>query len=197
LPTWGVKGRITDAVSYKIKGSYSIIDDQYFFVNDTSQVLKNQFSVVYSDITLLNLHAEITLRPSDSWKVFLKGNYYSYTLSTMTTADGISRNLRDDDHPWNKPTFDLSLQARYNMSEKIIVNLGIFTIGKRFYEDFDPDLEETLPLTVDANLGVEYRYSNLLSFWARFNNLAAQRYFLYNQYQSYRFRAMVGFSYAL
>ena len=46
-------------------------------------------------------------------------------------------------------------------------------------------MEETLPLTIDANLGIEYRYSKLLSFWARFNNLAAQNYYLYHNYPSY------------
>ncbi len=188
------------AFTYNFKGSYSIIDNQYFYVNDTSQVLKNQFSVVYSDITLLNLHGEMGIRPSDSWKVFLKANYYKYTLSTMKLADGSSRNLRDDDHPWNKPSFDISLQARYNMGDKILVTMGIYTIGKRYYEDFiwqNDGSEPTLPLAVDANLGLEYRYSKLLSFWARINNLAAQRYYLYNQYPSFRFRGMVGFTYAL
>jgi hypothetical protein len=193
----GLKGRITETVAYNIKGSYSIIDNQYFFVNDTTQPLKNQFSVIYSDITLLHLHAEVTVRPSDSWKIFLKGNYYNYTLSTMKTAEGTERNIRDDDHAWNKPSFDISLQARYNMSDKILVNMGLYTIGKRYYEDFDVNLKETLPLTVDANLGVEYRYTKLLSFWARINNLAAQKYYLYHQYPAYKFRVMLGFSYTL
>jgi hypothetical protein len=193
----GIKGRVTEALAYNFKGSYSIIDDQYFYVNDTSQLLKNQFSVVYSDITQLNLQGEIVVRPSDAWKIFLKANYYSYTLSTMKLADGTSRNLRDDDHPWNRPAFDLSLQARYNMGDKILVSMGVYTIGKRYFEDFDPIAEETLPLAVDANLGLEYRYTRMLSFWVRFNNIAAQRYYLYNQYPSFRFRAMIGFTYAL
>ena len=198
----GVKGRITDKFSYKFKGSYSIIDNQYFFVNDTTQLLKNQFAVVYSDVTLLNIHAEFTIRPNESWKIFLKGNYYNYVMSTMTRPydpndDGT---LRDDDHPWNKPDFDASLQARYNMGDKFIIQAGIYTIGKRYYDfgnDVPADLEETLPLTVDANLGIEYRYSNLLSFWLRVNNLAAQKYYIYHQYPAYRFRAMLGFNYAL
>ena len=193
----GVKGRVTDALAYNFKGSYSIIDNQYFFVNDTSQVLGNQFSVVYSDITLLNLQGEITVRPNEDWKIFLKGNYYKYTLSTMTLANGTSRNLRNDDYAWNRPAWDASLQARYNMGDKIIVNFGVYTIGKRYYEDFNANLEETLPLAIDANLSLEYRYTKLLSFWARFNNIAAQRYYLYSQYPSYRFRGMVGFTYAL
>lgn len=180
----GLKGRISGAFAYNLKGSYSIIDDQYFFVNDTSDVLMNQFRAVYDDITLVNLHAEFSIRPNDSWKLFLKGNYYSYTL------------VRED-HPWNKPAYDISFLARYNMQDKILVNIGVSAIGARYYEDFNPAVEETLPLTIDANLGIEYRYSTLLSFWARFNNLATQKYYLYHNYPSFRFRAMLGFTYAL
>jgi hypothetical protein len=161
--------------------------------------------VVYSDITLLRLQGELAVRPSESWKIFLRGNYYKYTLSTMTPAGGVSRNVRDDDHPWNKPSFDISLEARYNMADKILVNAGIYAIGKRYYEDFNydfvndvpADLEESLPLAVDANLGIEYRYSKLLSFWVRINNLAAQKYYLYHQYPDFRFRVMLGFNYTL
>jgi hypothetical protein len=200
----GLKGRITDAVGYNIKGSYSIIDDQYFFVNDTSLVnangdrLKNQFTVEYNDITLLNLHGEIAVRPRTNWKIFLKGNYYNYTLTEWTMANGEQRDYdEEDDHPWNKPAFDLTLEARYNMADKILVNFGIYTVGRRYYEDFDPSVREYLPLVVDANLGIEYRYTKLLSFWARCNNLAAQVYYLYPQYPSFRFRAMLGFTYVL
>jgi len=182
---FGLKGRITDAVSYNLKASYSIIDDAYFYVNDNRDPLMNQFIVVYDDITLGTLHGELTVRPGDSWKVFLKGNYYSYIT------------LVNEDHPWNKPEFDISLQARYNMGDKIILNAGIYTIGSRYYENYNLSLDEKLPLTFDLNLGLEYRYSKLLTFWVRFNNMAAQSYYLYNQYPSYSFRAMLGFSYAL
>jgi hypothetical protein len=180
----GLKGRFSDVFVWNLRGSYSIIEDQYLFVNDTSSALRNQFTVVYDDITLLNLHGEFTIRPSEYWKIFVKANYYSYTL------------VREA-HPWNKPSFDLSLQARYNMSDKFIVTMGLYTVGARYYENFTASSEETLPLTVDANLGIEYRYSKLLSFWIRFNNLAAQKYYLYANYPSYRFRAMLGLTYAL
>ncbi len=181
----GLKGHVSDAVSYNLKASYSIIDDAYFYVNDNSNPLMNQFRVVYDDVTLGTLHGELTVEPNDSWKVFLQGNYYSYI--TMV----------NEEHPWNKPEFDITLQARYNMGDKIILNAGIFTIGSRYYENYNLSLDATLPLTFDLNLGMEYRYSKLLSFWVRFNNMAAQSYYLYNQYPSYKFRVMLGFSYAL
>jgi len=182
---FGLKGHISEAVSYNLKASYSVIDDAYFYVNDNSNPLMNQFNVVYDDVTLGTLHGELTLQPGDSWKVFLKGNYYSYI--TMV----------NEDHPWNKAKFDISLQARYNMGDKIILNAGIYTIGSRYYENYNLSLDETLPLTFDLNLGMEYRYSKLLSLWVRFNNMAAQTYYLYNQYPSFKFRVMLGFSYAL
>ena len=181
----GLKGHITGAVSYNLKASYSIIDDAYFYVNDNSDPLMNQFIVVYHDITLGKLHGELAIRPGDSWKVFLKGNYYSYI--TMTP----------EGRPWNKPEFDISFQARYSMGDKIVLDAGVYIIGSRYFENYNPVEEETLPLTFDLNLGAEYRYSKLLSFWVKLNNLAGQSYYLYNQYPSYRFRAMLGFSYAL
>jgi hypothetical protein len=181
----GLKGRFSDAVAWNLKGSYSIIDDQYYFVNDTSSELMNQFGVIYDDLTMINVYGEFTVRPTDAWKIFLKGNYYNYLM------------VREE-HPWNFPDFDISLQLRYNMSDKILCNGGIFVIGPRYYKVFGPAAEPgKLPLTVDANLGVEYRYSTLLSFWMRINNLAAQKYYLYNQYPSFRFRVMLGLTYAL
>lgn len=182
---FGLKGNFSRAVAYNLKASYSIIDDAYFYVNDISNPLMNQFVVVYDDVTLGTLHGELAVRPSDDWKIILQGNYYSY----MTMVN--------EDRPWNKPEFDISLQLRYNMGDKIILDAGIFTIGSRYYQNYDLAVEDTLPLTFDLNLGLEYRYSKLLSFWARFNNMAAQSYYLYNQYPSYRFQAMIGFSYAL
>lgn len=180
----GLKGRFSDAVAYNLKGSYSIVDNQYFFVNDTSSQLMNQFQVIYDDLTLLNLQGEFSVRPGDSWKFFLKGNYYNYTM------------VREE-HPWNKPAYDISFQARYNMSDKILVDIGLFTVGARYFENFGLIEEDMLKMTVDGNLGIEYRYTKLLSFWARINNIAAQKYYLYHNYPSYRFRAMLGFSYAL
>ncbi len=181
----GIKGRISDRVAYNVRGSYSIVDNAYFYVNDISNPLMNQFTVVYDDVTLTNLYGELTVRPSEAWKVYLKGNYYSYVTQV------------NQDRPWNKPKFDLSLQARYNMGNKILAEAGVFAIGSRYYENFDPTSEEKLPLTIDLNLGLEYRYSTLLSFWARFNNIAAQKYFLYHNYPSFRFRLMLGLTYAL
>ena len=186
----GLKGKVTDYLAYNFKGTYEAIDDQYFFVTDTSNYLNNQFIVRSDDLTLLNVYGELNIAPTESLRVFLKGNYYSYETSR--------ERYEGESYAWYKPNFDASLQARYNLGDKILADAGLFVIGPRYYPSLvaggDP---QKLNTTVDLNLGVEYRYTNLLSFWARFNNMTAQPYYLWHNYPSHRFRVMLGFTYGL
>lgn len=181
----GLKGKVTDYLAWNVRGSYSAVDDQYFFVTDTTNELHNQFAVRYDDMTLLNVYGELNIAPTASMRVFLKGNYYNYQTSR-------------EEYAWYRPDFDASLQARYNLGDKILADAGLFVIGPRYYpsvtEGGDPG---KLPATVDLNLGLEYRYTKLLSFWAKFNNMTAQPYYMWNNYPSYRFRVMLGFTYGL
>jgi len=181
----GLKGKVTDYLAYNFKGTYEAIDDQYFFVTDTTGYLHNQFTVRYDDMTVLNVYGELNIAPTESMRVFLKGNYYIY--DTPREA-----------HAWYKPDFDASLQARYNLGDKILADAGLFVIGPRYYPSVvDGGDPQKLNATVDLNLGVEYRYTRLLSFWARFNNMTAQPYYTWNNYPSHRFRLMLGFTYGL
>ncbi|MEX0985863.1 MAG: hypothetical protein WD052_00205 [Bacteroidales bacterium] len=181
----GLKGKVTDYLAWNIRGSYAAVDDQYFFVTDTTNELHNQFVVRYDDMTIMNVYGELNIAPMSSMKVFLKGNYFNYQTSRETYA-------------WYKPDFDISLQTRYNLGDKILANAGLFVIGPRYYpavtEGDDPGKLNT---TIDMNLGLEYRYTKLLSFWLKFNNMTAQPYYAWNNYPSYRFRFMAGFTYGL
>jgi len=182
----GLKGKITNYLAWNVRGSYRAVDDQHFFVTDTSNELNNQFTVIYDDYTALNLHAELNIAPTASLRVFLKGNYFNYQMSRV-------------EYPWYKSDFDVSLQARYNLGDKILADAGLFMVGPRYYPGKDP--AETSPgkinTTIDLNLGLEYRYTRLISFWAKFNNMTAQPYYMWDNYPSYRFRVMLGFTYGL
>ncbi len=181
----GLKGKITDYLAWNIRGTYRAVDDQYFFVTDTSNYLNNQFTVRYDDMSVINVYGELNIAPLESVKVFLKGNYYNYQMSREI-------------HAWYMPSFDAGLQARYNLGDKIEADAGIFVIGPRYYPAIGlltgPGKLNT---TIDLNLGAEYRYTKLLSFWVKFNNMTAQPYYLYYNYPSYRFRVMLGFTYGL
>jgi hypothetical protein len=107
----GLRGKITDYLAWNFRGSYSSVDDQYFFVTDTANYLQNQFIVRYDDMAVLNVYGELNIAPTESLRVFLKGNFYDYQMS---------REL----HAWYKPGFDASLQARYNIGDKILADAG-------------------------------------------------------------------------
>lgn len=180
----GLKGKITDNLAWNIRVNYSSIENQYFFVTDSSE-LNNQFTIIYDDMTVANVHAELNIRPTKSLKFVLKGNYFNYQLAPVP-------------HAWYKQDWDAGMQVNYNMADKILIDGGLFVIGPRYYPALvsggNPGM---LGTTVDVNLGAEYRYSNLLSFWLRFNNMTAQPYYLWYNYPSYRFRFMLGFSYSM
>lgn len=181
----GLKGKITNFLAWNIRGTYSAIDDQYLFVTDTSAYLNNQFSVRYDDMTVMNLYGELNIAPTASLRVIMKGNYYDYQMSREAYA-------------WYKPNFDLSLQARYNIADKIFADAGLFVVGPRYYPTLtEGGAAEKLNTALDMNLGLEYRYTKLLSFWAKFNNITAQPYYMWHNYPSHRFRVMLGFTYGL
>ncbi|HEY4787481.1 MAG TPA: hypothetical protein VIH57_15590 [Bacteroidales bacterium] len=184
----GLKGSLGAKASYVLKFDYSSLDDQYFFMNDTSTVLRNQFTVVYSSVDIFTEHAEVNYDVSDHLTLGLKTNFYQYNLVTEQQA-------------WHRPSYDMALSARYNLRNKILVDFDILGLGKRYAKEFaqnstNPTIKE-LPSVLDFNLGLEYRYTKILSVWLKFNNFTASKYYVWNQYPSQRFNLMAGFTYSL
>jgi hypothetical protein len=179
----GLKGNASADIYYSAQVSYSKINDQYFFIND-SGILSNQFNVVYDDIELLQFSAEIDIKASEKLSVLARGNYRTYTMNHEL-------------YPWQMPDLDATLTFKYNMQNKIVLNADIFTIGRRYA--FDPKTRKPVSMDsfFDFNLGIEYHYTKILSFFLQFKNLTANRYQIWNQYPAYRFQAMAGLTYAL
>jgi len=95
------------------------------------------------------------------------------------------------------------LSARYNLRNKILVDIDILGLGKRYAKEFNagehnpPLLTKELPSVLDFNLGIEYRYTKILSLWLRLNNFTGSKYYVWDQYPSQRFNLMAGFTYSL
>ena len=181
----GLKGRYSSKIAFDFRLSYSNIDSMYFYVNDTTSILQNQFTVDYDYANLLKAGGEIIWNKSDNLRFTIRGDYYHYEL----------RNL---EYPWHKPAFDASLRASYNLRAKILLDAALFYTGMR-YAPGHTSIAEPVELKpyFDGNLSVEYRYTNVLSFFLKFRNFSATRYEVWNQYPAQRFQLMAGFTYAL
>ncbi len=181
----GVKGNFTRDVSFNFKVSYAVYQDMHFFVNDASEMIGNQFDVVYDDVELLNYTGEIGARFSERFSLFTRANYYSYGLKVL-------------DQPWHRPDLDISFSGRYNVGDKILLNADVFYIGNRYTRPLD-GAEEPVELKgiADINLGLEYRYNSILSGFLRLNNLTNTNYYKWNNYPVQGFSLMAGFTYSL
>jgi hypothetical protein len=201
----GLKGNTGLGGNYIVSASYSLISDMLFFSNivipDTVLTPNrgNYFSALTDDVELLNIHAEMSGPINNKFSFTGAVNLYKYTMSKY-------------DYAWNKSDWDGKLGLKYNLRDKIIAGVEISAQGKRHMivnEDLpvpvptpaipfvDPRIKSEMPAHFNLNLSAEYRYSKILSFWAKLNNISNKPYYEWIYYPSQGFLFMLGFTYSL
>lgn len=202
----GLKGNSGLGGNYLISASYSLISDMLFFSNIaypnsvSDQKRGNYFSALSDDIELFTIHAEMNGPISDKLSYNGSVNLYNYTMSKYKYA-------------WDKPGWDGKLGLKYNLRDKIIAGMEFSVQGNRreiVNGDYvapapgqsvpavvDPRVIVSMPAHLNLNLSAEYRYSKILSFWTKLNNIANNRYYEWTYYPSQGFLFMLGFTYSL
>lgn len=183
----GLRGHLSSKTSYDVKATYSRMDSLYFFVTNYTgpQMIYNQFSVLYDDATVVNVNGQLKYQVKEKLNISAKANYYYYKTKALTRA-------------YNRPEFDMTFSAIYNLQSKIIVKGDLYIMGKQWGLSRKSDGINVLyqPQLIsewfDVNLEGEYRYSKMLSFFLRFNNIAGQRYYRWYNYPNQRFSFMLG-----
>lgn len=189
----GIRGTISSAASFNARVSHTTYEDFLYFVNDTVYSSGNRFTPIYDDLSVLNLTGEVSIHTKDKLKLYMRGDYFIYGTG-------------EEAKPWNQPNTKLTITGSYDLQDKLVIRADIFTEGRRKAKSLAPvqglDPEEqgyylvNLKGYLDANLGVEYRYTKRLSAWVQFNNFLAAKYARWNPYNVQRFNAMMGVSYA-
>jgi outer membrane receptor for ferrienterochelin and colicin len=103
------------------------------------------------------------------------------------------------------PNWDANLMLKYNLRDKIIAGVGINALGKRNLlvtkVHMNPFLNESyiteLPAAMLLNISAEYRYTKILSFWAKLSNISFSKYYEWAYFPTQRFMFLVGFTYSL
>lgn len=187
----GLRGQLSSNTSYDARVSYGQFDSLQFFVINYNRpnTLYNQFVPVYDNTRQLTVNGQVNYQLKEKIKFSLKGNYYYYYET---------KNFKQAYH---KPDYDITLAGSYNLKNKIIVRSDIFLIGKQWALTQQQQNGENvlnpvqLNSLIDINVGAEYRYSKMLSFWAQFNNVANQRYYRWERYPTQRFNFMIGLTF--
>ncbi|MCX6255996.1 MAG: TonB-dependent receptor [Bacteroidia bacterium] len=197
----GLKGNTGLGGCYLISASYSLISDMLFYSNIFSSDITfksgrgNYFAPIADEADLLNVHGEMSGAITDKLSFTGMANLYHYTVT---------------DYAWNKPDWDAKAGLKYNLRDKIIAGMEITTEGKRrlivngdnlstfkVLPVLNPAVLIEVPAHFNLDFSVEYRYSKILSLWAKFNNISDRRYYEWAYYPSHRFLCMLGFTYSL
>ncbi|MGA2407632.1 MAG: hypothetical protein ABSF81_12920 [Bacteroidales bacterium] len=199
----GLKGNTGLGGNYLVSASYSLINDMIFYSNivypDSAFAIArgSYFSALPDDVELFNVHAEMNGAINDKLSFNGIANLYNYTLSKYQYA-------------WNKSSWDGKLGLKYNLRDKIIAGMEISVQGMRrlivngesLSDVTPPPLQKPpviieMPAHFNLNLSAEYRYSKILSFWAKLNNISNNRYYEWAYFPSQSFLLMLGFTYSL
>ncbi|MBK9285325.1 MAG: hypothetical protein IPM51_13570 [Sphingobacteriaceae bacterium] len=186
----GLKGNLSSNTSYDARVTYGQYDNLHFYsINYKSNIqLYNQFQVIYDHASLLNIHGSLSYKHKEKINIIGKGNYYIYSPENLSKA-------------YHKPDFDVTLSGIYNLKSKFILKADLFVMGQQWAlsvpkSDTSSVLKDVqIKGWLDASLELEYRYSKMMSFFIRANNIANQRYYRWENYPTQRFNFMFGLTF--
>lgn len=190
----GIRGSLSKHVTFNTSFSKQKLETMPLYVKDFSNVLENQFTVLYDTVGLNQISGELAYQKLEKLKIIVRGDYFDYSPANELKA-------------WHKPDMKISLSGIYDLSDKIIVRTDLFFINKQYAKAFSTvtdasgvivTTEEAKELkgVFDANLGLEYRYTKKLSAFINFNNIGAVRYQKFEDYPTQRFNVLGGLTYS-
>ena len=90
-----------------------------------------------------------------------------------------------------------NIYCTLNLRNKIVVNADVFALGDRYAFNYkSPGSPYKLKKIIDANLGLEYRYSKILSVFLNINNITATKNYYWNFYPTQGVNAVGGLTYS-
>jgi hypothetical protein len=199
----GLTGSSGIGGNYQLSASYSIVNDFLMFSNEVGDLFYfpfdtlrrgNYFRGVSDNAEILNIHGEFNGRINDNLSFNAAGNYYRYTLDKNEFA-------------WNMPGWDARLGVKYNLVSKIFAGAELEAMGSRvellsaetmfFGTSITSKKMIELPAHFNLNLSAEYKYTKILSFWLKLNNISIDKYYEWANYPSLRFVGLIGFTYSM
>ncbi len=195
----GIRGSLSSNSSFTLTAEYSAIDNQYFFVKENVFVSgvgfagyrsSNKLGVVYDDVNILRLGAEVTIVWSDKLELNSAVWYNNYSMDKQKEA-------------WHMPDFELEANAKYQFTKDLTFQAGVNIMGSRSVATFNRgslnnqlslsvDNEKTLDAVYDLNIGANYSISEHLSAFAQVNNMFADKYYQWDGYPSQGLNFLLG-----
>lgn len=203
----GLKGKLSNYISYNVRGSMISERNKGMFVNNPrrEEVLGqqmyqygNSFGIVYDNVRTLNFFGELKADFTKDISVGINGTFNKY-------------DAKNSDEVWNLPEIKFGANIDVNITPKWYAGVNMFFVGERKdlvvresvllgADDVITPIGftstiKTLDSYFDANAHIGFKYSDRLTGWLRFNNIANQAYEKWLNTPVQSFQAMIGASY--
>ena len=195
----GLKGKLSNNMSYNIRGNYIAENNKALFKNNTQRNYSpengynqgNSFGVVYDDVNTFSLFGEINVDVNRNFNLGIKAEYFTYTIE-------------DQEKAWNLPDFEASLFIDFQIDKHWFAGANLFYVGERFDQGslegaLDPEADLTFTMALesyfDANVHLGYRINDQWSVYAKANNIANQDYKRWMNFQVQGLQFLAGTTY--
>ena len=171
----GLKGKLSNNMSYNIKGSYIAENDKALYRSNVALIGDienyhhgNSYGVVYDDVSTLSVFGEISVDVNRNFTLGINATYFNYSTDNEEMA-------------WNRPDFEGSLFMDIQFDEHWFAGANLYYIGERFDKRIISSLVATETLVslesyFDANAHIGYRINDQWSVYGKANNIANQDY---------------------
>lgn len=198
----GLKGKLSNYISYNVKGSYVSEKDKGLFrsnpydetdesilVHDEYQY-GNSFGVVYDKLKTLRFFGELKADFSKNISFGINGTFSSYSTT-------------DEKEAWNLPALKLGTNLNVAITPKWYAAAEAYFVGERkdLVQKINvltllPEMNvQKLDSYFDVNANVGYKYSDRFTAFLRMNNIANQAYQKWLNYPVQSFQIMLGGNY--
>ncbi|POY41093.1 TonB-dependent receptor [Flavobacterium alvei] len=193
----GLKGKLTNTVSYNLKASYVNERDKVLFKsNDYTETstnenyaLGNSMKVVYDDMKTISFYGELKADISEDLAFGIDGTFSSYTTDIQQEA-------------WNLPSIKLNAKVDFNITEQWYAGANVFFVGERKDQKLNTDIVYVTtpsPVTLDSyfdlNAHLGFKYNERLTAFLKANNIANQNYQKWMNYPVQGFQVVLGANY--
>lgn len=194
----GMKGKLANAVTFNVRGSYMAEDDRAFYVanqyetantNKLGYTYGNSFGVVYDNLKTVSVFGELKMDFSKNANFGINGTFNSYTTNQAEA--------------WNLPSLKIGANLDVNITKKWYAGTNIFFVGERKDRLYYNDISLTQPLEkivtldsyFDLNAHLGYNHNERLTGFLKLNNIANQQYQKWMNYPVQGFQFLIGANY--
>jgi hypothetical protein len=195
----GLKGKLTNTVSYNIRGSYlseknkALFKSNNYTANSMNEnyAFGNSFQVVYDDMKTINFYGELKADITEDVSFGVDGTFSSYNNDLQKEA-------------WNLPTIKLNAKVDFNITEQWYAGANVFFVGDRKDMQENGDIIYIVPPIIepvilknyfDINAHVGFKYSERLTAFLRLNNITNKGYEKWLNYPVQGFQGVLGVNY--